>query len=604
MLVAIGLAVYANSLGNELFWDDYENILDNHYLRDWRHFPKFFSEPLNAGSGLTIWTWRPALLIIWSILWRLFDYWPPVYHFANIAFHIANAVLIYFLFKKLFQKPAAALLPALIFLIHPVQNEGVNVVSFLGEPLWTFFFLLSANFYCLFRQDNKRAAPWQNRYYWLAFLAAALALLAKEMAVVIPALLLVMDFLFLAGGKNWKDKLGAALKALWPFLLISAIYVVLRLTVLDFPPKPNFSDLSEYYHSASLGIRFVIVSYSLMKFFSSLFWPVGLRIEGGNAEESVLKNDLSFAIGGSAIILGLIALAILTKKRWPAASLGIFWFFIGLAPLLNPITPARISAQEHLFYFPLIGIAAALCFAGTKLLPTAIKWRQIAAAAFVILVIFLSALTISRNLTWQNFVTLFADYHRKMPPSARSLNGLAIGYLLKRDYQKAEPLYLQARDLDPNLPITHINLGRLYYETGRTELAVKELETANRLLPDTYQILVPLAGAYARAGDGKTAEDYYFRAIELKPNFPAAYYDLAMMYQNLGRGDAAITYYQKTLELDPTSIGPYVNIANIYLARRDSSAVRQIAERAIKKLRGLNREQFQLLIDRLNASNY
>ena len=52
ILIALGVAIYVHSLGNEMFWDDDDFILKNRYVKDWHYFPKYFSENLVAGSFL------------------------------------------------------------------------------------------------------------------------------------------------------------------------------------------------------------------------------------------------------------------------------------------------------------------------------------------------------------------------------------------------------------------------------------------------------------------------------------------------------------------------------------------------------------------------
>ena len=61
IFAAVGLILYANSLNNQMFWDDQDIILNNQYVQnfDW---PKFFSENQIAGAGLTSNYWRPLML--------------------------------------------------------------------------------------------------------------------------------------------------------------------------------------------------------------------------------------------------------------------------------------------------------------------------------------------------------------------------------------------------------------------------------------------------------------------------------------------------------------------------------------------------------------
>ena len=87
VLIFLGLAFYANTLRNGMFWDDNDFILNNAYVQSFS-FVKFFSENLIAGAGFVSNYWRPVLLTVFSLEWHLFHNFAAGYHFVNMATHI------------------------------------------------------------------------------------------------------------------------------------------------------------------------------------------------------------------------------------------------------------------------------------------------------------------------------------------------------------------------------------------------------------------------------------------------------------------------------------------------------------------------------------
>jgi len=98
ILIIIGFIVYGNTFVNEMVWDDYESIINNKYVHNWEHVPKYFSENLTAGSGISNNYWRPLLLLTFSIDYQIAKLNPFVYHLQNIIWHILASVLVFILF--------------------------------------------------------------------------------------------------------------------------------------------------------------------------------------------------------------------------------------------------------------------------------------------------------------------------------------------------------------------------------------------------------------------------------------------------------------------------------------------------------------------------
>src|SRR2546425_1005184 len=97
---------------------------------------------------------------------------PGGYHVVNVAVHIANAVLLFFLLGRFFER-WIAIAAAAVFLVHPIQSEAVLYIYQRSVLLACFFSLLGL-------------IALVERRHWLAVLFFFLAFEGKESAIAIP----------------------------------------------------------------------------------------------------------------------------------------------------------------------------------------------------------------------------------------------------------------------------------------------------------------------------------------------------------------------------------------------------------------------------------
>src|SRR3990167_1802841 len=247
LFVVAGFAVYAGTFQNKMFWDDNDFILTNQYIKDWDYFPKYFTENVIAGAGFLSNYWRPALLFVFSLEWHLCESWAPGYHFVNASFHIANAILLFAILFYIFKKRLPAIFTALIFLLHPIQTEAVAYVNSLGDSLSVFFIFLGILVFLKYKFSGR--PQFSSGYYWFSLGAYVFALMSKETAVIMPALIFLIDFLFLNPVLDLKEKFKSALKSIWPFIVIAGVYILLRATVLNFRNSFNLYDEENFFTS-------------------------------------------------------------------------------------------------------------------------------------------------------------------------------------------------------------------------------------------------------------------------------------------------------------------------------------------------------------------
>ena len=431
LLAGAVAVVYLNSFRGVFQFDDYNVIVDNGGVHTWGAFL--------AGLPRGI---RPLLKLTYTLNWTsglgLFGF-----HLVNVTLHAANAVMLFLLASRIGGPSVsrfAALLPALLFAVHPVQTEAVTYISGRSASLMAFFYLGSLLAYLRGRERGSR---------FLLYLASPilflLAAASKEVALTLPFALILCEAARRERG-GWEEALRAQavhwglLAALAVLFLAHAGYG--RLLEACFDIRGAAANLLTQVH----GIGYLL---------SRLVMPHVLNID----------PDLPVFSGGSPVLLpealllaALLAAGILGLEKRSLAGFGILWFFLHLVPT-NSFIPRLDVANERQLYLASWGLFLAVA-AGADLLREKRGARRVTAVAAV-LVVALGVLTVSRNTVYRSEVALWEDSARKSPGKARGWNNLGYAYQQAGRFRDAEAAYLRALRVDPGYALARGNLRGL-----------------------------------------------------------------------------------------------------------------------------------------------
>jgi tetratricopeptide (TPR) repeat protein len=458
--------VYANSIGNEFLWDDDAGIINNIYVHDWKYFLNFFSKSLYGGLGIVCAYWRPAVLSVFAVEWHTFLVWPGGYHIVNILLHGINALLIFYLFRLLFGRFWPAFGAALVFGVHPLNIEAVTYISGIADPLSALFILLGVIAYAKTEKETEYRR--KRAFYLSVFLCFILALLSRESAVMMPGLLFLAD-IFNKRDKisNWRD-IKNPLKKISFFLFVDAVYIVLRLTVMDFMkgipvPSLNFplyERILTFFHAFGIYIQL-------------MFSPLHLHMEWVLPTAKTFMNP-PVALGGFLIVI-FIFLIFKTFRKLPEVSFGLAWFLIALSPYMNIFMPAVALLSEHWLYLSLPGFFFALfVFIDRISFPRFVRFFVL--FSIIAWIFWVGNLTILRNRNWANPMVLFIDTLREAPKSYRANLNLGLAYQNDKQYDKALEYFERAMKIEPKNPFTYYDRALLYKIMGKEKEAMRDHE--------------------------------------------------------------------------------------------------------------------------------
>src|SRR6185437_9579465 len=110
IIVIVGIIVYFNGLFGTFVWDDVYQIQNNILVHSVSNFLSFFLgstfTPENS-SQLGGLYYRPLMTLAFSLIYTFFGPQTFPYHLLQLCIHIANTLLIFYLFKRFFKETLA-----------------------------------------------------------------------------------------------------------------------------------------------------------------------------------------------------------------------------------------------------------------------------------------------------------------------------------------------------------------------------------------------------------------------------------------------------------------------------------------------------------------
>ncbi len=492
-LILSSIAIYLNSIAGEFVFDDNHFIVNNMWIRDWRHIPDILFSPVFASlpedqiNKADPNFYRPGFHLFLMLGYAISGLKPWGYHIVNIIIHAGNVLLLFFISKPLikgasidtrpaYQNRLLALLPALIFAVHPIHAENVAFISGINVLGLAIFYLLSFYLYTKERMI-------------LSAIAFFLAILTKETAITLPILLFVYD---LKIKKKPLLPLGFWIKRFMPIIVAFASYFAIRLYSLGaMVPTESERILTPYLYIINLLPL-------IGKLFQKLLFPYDLAfyVYQMSAPLTSLLDIRAILLLILIIILAFIVIRV--RHSRPKIFLCALWITLPLIPVLffGWVQGAPVYADRFLYlpcagYSILIGLLVSMAIKkldekihvkGTKI--SLYNNTKIAIALFMLAaLVLLSVWTIKRNIVWRNQLTLIRDTLEKAPNYAL-FRFLYIRELSKRgmidEAIKEARIAIEADYSSPNL---HNNLGVLYGKKNLFHEAKAEFEIALKLDP-------------------------------------------------------------------------------------------------------------------------
>jgi tetratricopeptide (TPR) repeat protein len=274
-------------------------------------------------------------------------------------------------------------------------------------------------------------------------------------------------------------------------------------------------------------------------------WPLAVLYPHPGRNLSVAP-----ALAGALVLLAITTLAGWQARRRPWLLVGWLWFAGCLVPVLGLVQGGSQAWADRFSYWPHIGLFVAAVWGAAEL---ALRLRipvPVSAAAGVLILAGLTALTWMQVCTWHDTGTLWE-------------HALAV----TKDNDRA-----------------HASLGRYDLDRQRPDEAAEQFAEAVRIRPDEAEYLYSLGVALLVLGRDDEAAGRFREAVRHSPNHTSAWYNLGVVALRQGQPEAAVRCFRQVLALQPGSADALAGLG-LALARAGKW---EEAERALKAALRIN----------------
>jgi len=274
-----------------------------------------------------------------------------------------------------------------------------------------------------------RRIQWGGDLRLLAsFLFFGLAVASKQIAIIFPFLLLVVEFAVLRAGR--KGYMRRAVKYHSLYLATLGLGAVLWLVLQGAPTNPAIpreGQIDANYFAQQVSNSVVL------KYVGKMFLPLYLNIDPDIGLFGEKSGDRLISFEFAALMM-LIIFAVLLYKYSRLAGFGLFWFFIALIPSSSFFKLSDVMA-EHRVYLASFGLFMAVGLAVTEAVRLVRpRMGRIVAAVIVVLCIgVIVAVDVKkirdRNEKYCSAVALWGDTVNHSPDKARPYTGIGFEYM-------------------------------------------------------------------------------------------------------------------------------------------------------------------------------
>ena len=558
ILIAVSIAIYANTLFNGFTIDDFFAYANNAFVHDLRNLRLLFDAGYFKYSNEA--SYRPVCTLTYFLDGALWGNGAVGPHLTNVILYAMVVCSFFFLCRQVLRSERGAFLAALLFAVHPLHTEVVNNIAFREDLLVALLLPVS---WLLYRHGKGIRAWLCLPAAWAAYF---LALLSKESAIVFPALVILLEWGQAGGGMGARGYGSAGVsksradgrRNTWLFaagvVVLTILFLLIRFHWMQFPgeaeqPQLGGSLLGTFLADVKIQARYWILFF--FPFRLSALYPPAMFAP---------RLDPLFFLSLAGLLL--VPVLLLRFRRSRTFVSGVLWWFICLAPVANVYPIFNPMAERYLFLASmgpclLIGdwVLGIRDWGGKEI---GRVWRAGIVSLLVVWCVVAIVTVVQRNQVWRDNMSLWTATAQAAPDNPTVISNLAAAYYEKGDYAKVIEYGERAIDL---------------WKRGFGDLNPAA----------TY---VVLAGALHMKGDRAKALEYLLAAEALVPcRFDidlAVYRNIGLIYDDWGQLEEAVVYYGKAVGIDPFRPGLWRKISFCRLRLGDCEQAEQDWSRARK----------------------
>ncbi len=541
------IALYPSLNCDFVNWDDPAHLYENDLVKslDFSNIRKIFQTRVNG-------TYIPLTILSFAVEYHFLKDEPFIYHLNNLILHLMNVALIFWLALRLGLSRWAAGGASLLFGIHPMHVESVAWITERKDVLYSLFYLLSLHCYFFYvqGQQNQKYSKIQRKilFYGFSIFTFLLSLLAKPMAISLPLILFLFDWLL-----QRKFRKLILLEKLPFFLLAISIGWMTYSIFIRIPGKDVLSGLCIW----SWSLAFYVQQFLFPTFLTPIYhtpWP--------------LESSYPIYFFSVVLVIALgVAIVYWRKHRWFVFALGFYLLSIFFLLRFDDRLDVNVVADRFM-YLPSLGFCLLIGYWIERLIENAGNDHWVEKGAiylgFLTVLMTLSFKTLAQCQIWGNSITLWTYQISISPVEEIAFNNLANAYRAKVPFQefykkdqkrqqrirKETPkegkdiaelsgkaflqhliyLYKRAMKLEHDYLPAYYNLGYLYQDIGEYKKAIEVYQDMLSLDPFDYEIHFYLGESYQELGQTRPAILHYLNSILLAPAYEEMYIKVILAF--------------------------------------------------------------------------
>ncbi|MEW6365863.1 MAG: tetratricopeptide repeat protein [Acidobacteriota bacterium] len=530
----LSIGAYYPGLRGGFVWDDWTLIVENDSVRSWStlrenltsDFFYFGQSPLlSQKRGY----YRPLITLSYMADYALWKLDPRGFHFTNMVLHAAaSASLLLVLIRLLSGQPWIAVLAAALFSVHPIHTESVSWISGRTDVMaGLFFFAALYSYLRAHPPDRCGAQKAPGLWTGCAVLSFVMAVLSKETAIVLPAVLATYEYCL--GPFDLERGWRASLRRLSPYAIVGIAYLIVRFIVLGVRAPTNEWVAAQGTWAISVTSLKAIGIYASKL---AVPWPLCAYYQ------APITRDL-LQVGVLIPLVVLVGLGIFFWQRGRGRGLlplSFLYFLLTLLPVSNivPIGAPKdmgFLIAERFLYVPSAAFCVLAAWALSRaagVLPRGPWAPHLAGAAFAVPVLAAYlVLTIARSSVWHDEITFYTETLRHAPDAGLLHYVLGIAYWEAGEKVRGKAEMEEALRCNPAASWAHNNLGNMLFEDGNVAGAVQQWGAAVRTDPSNCQAWFNLARALDRWGLSSQAAVAYRSFLKSAPTSLGVYIAMA-----------------------------------------------------------------------------
>lgn len=485
ILAILTFAVFGQVTSHSfLNYDDAQFVYANEHVKSGLTPPSVTWALTSTSIGWYPLTWMSHMLDV-----DLWDLQAGMHLLTNAFIHLLSACILFLALQRMTADPWRSAIVAALFAIHPMHVESVAWVSERKDTLSTLMAMSALLIYAI-----------SPRRQVLLFIAMALSLMAKQMYITLPFVLLLLDFWPLRRLQNARDLRDRIIEKLPLFALTSFGAAMAVIGQRNLAAMQSIT-------AVPLGSRLGNAAVAYVRYIGKLFVPIDLAVL-----YPLQPVPAAMAAGAAILLLAVSIAAFRFRERAPWFLTGWFWFGGTLVPVIGIVQIGTQAIADRYTYFSYIGLFIAIVWA------VRLPWRALATVAAVVIVAF-AAIAYRQTGFWKDSATLFAHTIAVTPPNALA------------EYSLGQTLELT----DPAQSIEHLRRAIALVETvpgsARDWHAQAYVGLGTALLMQAR----PMPAGTQRTATIQEAIADYERALSIDPQAPHAKNNIALARQWLAQ---------------------------------------------------------------------